>query len=60
MTTARTRETKLIAIRMNPEAWEHAKQQADAEGMYLGRWLERAIKREIACSAKLAALQEKV
>ena len=42
------RETKLVALRLDPEIYERTKQQADREGMYINRWLERAIKHELA------------
>jgi predicted HicB family RNase H-like nuclease len=53
MNSLQVRIEKTIMLRgIDADVWLAAKAQAKAEGMYLNRWIERALRRELARTTK--------
>ena len=46
---------KPVMLRIDAELYENVKRQVDEEGMYINRWIERAIKRELERTMKKGA-----
>ena len=50
-----TAERKIVMIRdIDAELWAAVREQARAEGVYMRAWIERALERELARTAKKA------
>ena len=52
MTTTERTEKDVMLRAIDAQLWADVKRQADADGMYLVRWIENALRRELARTAK--------